>query len=558
VSATRPSDPLAEKEALLTAVLHSARTVESAIDDELAPADTGATGDADDGVVLHRAAPVEPEHVALREIQPGEDEAVEERREITLGEVDDQPAPSDEAERDQSDVATSLVEAFDEPRQPLRPPERPSAQVLGDGGSNGTPPADIGQDTAEDLAALFNAPTPWDRDPAPADTIPPPTAAEPIPSEPIAIGPTPADTIPPPTAAEPAPPSPTYDTAEDLAALFNAPTPWDRDPAAADIPSDAAVEGRDSAPDDYSDEFDTGSFRDRSGDLADATFDPAGTWDDDSRNTTYSAAEWPWVSKSGDGGFWAPPTDQSGTADVGYSATRANTPGPDTGDHGAYGTGEQPLAATERSGELPVTTPQETQQSTGGRLRTAFHELGAWTAVAQVALLAVGMLCIIQVFVLIVVSSYLSDARERGGDVAVGSLAAHAKVDGVMLPALLMFATLAFVFAAWRSVATRGSSGGSDSTRIHVLGLPLTLWPVPFAAAMLLLVILPGAPASVTAAQRITQWAMFVCAVLGVACFAAPRGLEVPTTARETTTRPRRGGTSGGGVAPSAGSTSAA
>jgi starvation-inducible outer membrane lipoprotein len=30
-------------------------------------------------------------------------------------------------------------------------------------------------------------------------------------------------------------------------------------------------------------------------------------------------------------------------------------------------------------------------------------------------------------------------------------------------------------------------------------------------------------------AQRMTQWAMIACTLLGAACFAAPRGLEAPT-----------------------------
>ena len=76
---------------------------------------------------------------------------------------------------------------------------------------------------------------------------------------------------------------------------------------------------------------------------------------------------------------------------------------------------------------------------------------------------------------------------------------------------------------------------------------------------LLLLVVLPGTPDTVIAAQRITRWAMFACAILGVACFAAPRGLDVSSPAtNERSTGRRKGGASGGGVAPPAGSRSAA
>jgi hypothetical protein len=481
----------------------------------------------------------------------------------------------------------------------------PSLPALGEHETNGTTAAEIGQDTAEDLAALFNAPTPWG--PAPPDT--PPTAeqdVEPAPSpstydidqdvEPASPAPAydieqdvepatpapaydtaedlaalfnaptpwdrdPAPPDPPLTIghSDPAPPTPAYDTAEDLAALFNAPSPWDRNPAPPDLPAITGHAAPEVGYEQRAEDYDPAGYSHSTGEPTDSTFDPAGTWDTDSRNATYSPAEWPWVSKSGDGGFWAPPTDRRAiAAGGGYSATRADTPAESSQDDMVYGTGEQPLVTGERSGEVPTTTQHDAKQGTGERLRTAFRELGAWTAVAQVALLAVGMLCIIQVFVLIVVSSYLSDARERGGDVVAGSLAAHAKVDGVMLPALLMFAIVAFAFAAWRSIITPARDA-SEGARARLLGLPLVLWPVPFAAGMLFLVIIPGTPPTVAAAQRITQWAMFACAVLGVACFAAPRGLEAPPApSTDDGTPRRRRGASGGGVAPPTGSRSAA
>jgi hypothetical protein len=130
------------------------------------------------------------------------------------------------------------------------------------------------------------------------------------------------------------------------------------------------------------------------------------------------------------------------------------------------------------------------------------------------------MLCIIQVFVLVVVTSYLDD----GGDTA-GSLAAHAKVDGVMLPALFAFAAVALLFAAWRGF----DRGTDDGSLRRPLGFPLGLWAVLASLLVLLAVIIMStAPADVAEARRVTQLAMVACTLLGIACFVAPRGLEEP------------------------------
>jgi hypothetical protein len=595
-SSTRVSDPNAEKEALLTAVLQSARS-DPVLDDEpaadRASRSVGAAGDTGEHVALREPETTDAERVALREIQPGTDESdgIAVPRDGEADDVDDMPSGR---EHEQSGVATSLVEALDDtPHAERRLDDPPSPPAHDEHESNGAA-AEIGQDTAEDLAALFDGPTPWDRAPAPEAPEPDVEPAPPIPlyhtesevepapplptheTEPEPAPPTPAydtpeglaalfntptpwerDPAPPDLPAttgrrEPAPPTPAYDTAEDLAALFNAPSPWDRDPAPPDLPELPAIANlaeAEAAYDERDEDAGQADPRHSTGDLRDSAIDPASSWDTDSRNATYSATEWPWVGKSGDGGFWAPPTDHSGTAAAsGYSGERAEPVAESAGEEPLYSTGDQPLT----TGEQPTTAQPETVQGTGARLRTAFRELGAWTAVAQVALLAVGMLCIIQVFVLIVVSSYLNDARDRADEVVTGSLSAHAKVDGVMLPALLMFAIVAFAFAAWRSIMTPPRDA-SEGGRARLLGLPLTLWPVPFAAVLLLLVILPETPSTVDAAQRITQWAMFACAVLGVTCFAAPRGLEAPpATAQNDRTRQR------GGVVPPAGSSSPA
>jgi hypothetical protein len=294
--------------------------------------------------------------------------------------------------------------------------------------------------------------------------------------------------------------------------------------------------------------------------MADPAGEPADSWDTGNRNATYSPAEWPWVGKSGDGGFWAPPTDGGEPVVRSHSNTWTDARGAGAHDDMAYDIPDEAVA-TDQEPNAPDAQQPDAKAGMGKRLRTSFQELGAWTAVAQVALLAVGMLCIIQVFVLIVVNSYLSEARIGGGDVATDSLAAHAKVDGVMLPTLLVFALVAFVFATWRSVASgAGDSGGAGGMFGKPLGVPIALWRMLLAAITLLVVILQAPPTGVAAAQRITQWAIFACVLLGAACFAAPRGLEASSAKANDDGVPRHqsGGAAGGGVPPRAGSTSVA
>ena len=454
------SNPDAEKEALLTAVLQSARAVDPLVsgDDPATSADHSAqaieTAEGEQQVVLREVEPgtaAEDDHIALDDV----------------GAADDEDASPTRHGHDPSDVAASLVEALDRD-DPGRPhddaPESPETSKPDTNGGVLTGP---GRDTAEDLAVLLN--TPWDL--APATDPPPPTHDQPDDTH---------TTTPPP--------SPTYDTADDVLADVYEPQ-----------------------------SLTTGDLANQAVDLS---RDSTGSWDTDSR-AKYSAEEWPWGDKSGEGGFWAPPADGRGTALDRHSRATMQRHGDPTG-HGvrdpAADTGDDVAqrARGQESNEEPASGVQ--------RLRALFQELGAWTALAQVALLAVGMLCIIQVFVLIVVSSYLSDARSQGG-LAAGSLDAHAKVDGVMLPALLAFAVIAFAFAAWRSFAGRGSQAESGLLG-RPLGLPMSLWFVLAAALVLLFVILADVPAAVPAAQRITQWAMFACALLGAACFAASRGLD--------------------------------
>jgi hypothetical protein len=89
----------------------------------------------------------------------------------------------------------------------------------------------------------------------------------------------------------------------------------------------------------------------------------------------------------------------------------------------------------------------------------------------------------------------------------------------------------------WRSFASRSNASTPSGILGRPLGIPMALWRVLLAAITLVLVIIPSAPASIGAAQRSTQWAMVACAVLGAACFAAPRGLYAspPTTTNDGT-----------------------
>lgn len=367
------------------------------------------------------------------------------------------------------------------------------------------------RDTSDDLAALFGEERPWREPPA------------------IDAGPATSDghlTHSPPPVQQPPP----VHVADDL-------RPVDNDLADADAP----------AP-----EIDTREPRDRNADA-------------------YPAEHWPWVTKYGDGGFWAPPEsdappeadappasaapDAPAPADSGaYVEPAATRPPDDHHDDAGYAApeyrdtdvahpdplveppgdpdGGQPVpadrpdhtAAAEPLPQADEPRPYVAEPPPAGRVRTLFRQMGGWTAVAQIALLAVGMLCVIQIFVLVLVLSYLSDAADAGGDSAA-SMAAYGKVDSVMLPALFAFAVGALVLAAWRALAEDRSS----ATRRQPLGLSLGLWGVVVGVMALLGVIVASdATMTVPDARRITQLALGACGVLALACFTAPRSLAQP------------------------------
>ena len=652
------SDPSSEKEALLTAVLRSARAPEPAADerprtdDESTPGVAARTddhgsyaalgpGEHDDGrPSIHPGTGDRDDVIALRELGAGDNEIdltgdsprVHHTDPPPVADhtdppplADDRPGPTVtdqpvQRQRSQFDDGSGQATGFtDRSGQATGFADRSgeatgfadrsgeatgfadrSGEAPGFADDDTVPPATApGRgDTADDLAALFDTPSPWDDDTTDDPSVPPATRT---PSPNGRTGNDTADDLaalfntPSPWDDDSTPPG-EHDTGDDLVALFNRPGPWDRAPAPSDEPDGSGTQDRhDTIPpatrehitgDDLAGTFgpsgtwdreaappsdeswatgerqldapapypasepatpprddaleDTARFSPLSDDAAgtDAPADAdysTDSWEAENRNTKYLPEEWPWVTKTGDAGVWAPPpsgshyTDQARqTHDVGGVAhddadsgpisgpISAPTSGPISGPIGRPGT---PDAATSSP---PAHAPAAAEPEAVSGIQRWFRDLGGWTAIAQVALLAVGMLCIIQVFVLIVVTSYLNDGGGPSGDTA-GSLAAHAKVDGVMLPALLAFATLALVFAAWRAF----DSSSDDGFLRRPLGFPIGLWGVLLSVLVLLaVVVMPAAPEDVDAARQITQLAMAACSLLGVACFVAPRGLE--------------------------------
>jgi hypothetical protein len=279
-------------------VLRSARGADPAIDDEVAApeslggmAGTAASPEERLIAVLQADAGDGADHepIALHEVDPDEIDHIAPHDDVTAVDTGELTVSGD---HDQSEVATSLAEALDDSKHIVRRTDLPPHPPTDVGGFNGLPSSEIGHDTAEDLAALFNVPSPWDHDPTPT----PPDRDRDTPTQDERDHPA----QPGPQHDEPhsAPPTPTYDTADDLAALFNAPSPWDHDPTPTqddrDIPAQPGP--RHDEPD--NDEpvvyrHAIGGFADTA--MADPAGEPADSWDTGNRNATYSPAVWPWV-----------------------------------------------------------------------------------------------------------------------------------------------------------------------------------------------------------------------------------------------------------------------
>ena len=139
----------------------------------------------------------------------------------------------------------------------------------------------------------------------------------------------------------------------------------------------------------------------------------------------------------------------------------------------------------------PLATRRHVRDSTGERvdMRATLREAGTWTTVAQFTLLFIGMLCVFQVVVLLVVNQFLSQAASDQ-TVAADMLSAHAKVATVMLPALVGGAIAAAALAAWRAYTDPRQREDTSGLRRWVLGLPVAVWGVLATAMGLLLVVL--------------------------------------------------------------------
>ncbi|HEX6256103.1 MAG TPA: hypothetical protein VFZ70_09885 [Euzebyales bacterium] len=161
---------------------------------------------------------------------------------------------------------------------------------------------------------------------------------------------------------------------------------------------------------------------------------------------------------------------------------------------------------------LPDTVGGATAGTTGASEQHPPGQAGAWTTVAQVMLVIVGVLCVVQIVVLIVVYRFLGEAGADPTDI----LAAHTKVTAVMLPALMGGTFAATAFAAWQASST-------PTQGLHVLGLPVALWAVLISATLVAAVVLLGGSTTILQARQTTLWATAACALLGTACIAAPR-----------------------------------
>ena len=172
--------------------------------------------------------------------------------------------------------------------------------------------------------------------------------------------------------------------------------------------------------------------------------------------------------------------------------------------------------------------------------RAMLREAGTWTTVAQFTLLFIGMLCVFQVVVLLVVNQFLSQAQSQE-TVAADMLAAHAKVATVMLPALVGGAFATAGFAAWSAYADPRERDDTSWLRRRLADLPIAIWTVIVTATLLLVVVVFGTSATVAEAQRTTLWAIGACSLLGVACVAAPRGLATQEADDVEETAPANG-----------------
>ncbi|CAN5910845.1 hypothetical protein BH23ACT10_BH23ACT10_26860 [soil metagenome] len=160
------------------------------------------------------------------------------------------------------------------------------------------------------------------------------------------------------------------------------------------------------------------------------------------------------------------------------------------------------------------------------QLRMKLQEMGAWTAVAQLSLLVVGLMSVFQVVVLVVVLRFLRQADTLDTVDTVEVLAAHDRAMNSMLPMLVVGASAAIALAIW---CVRRATDRTPPTA-RLLGIPVSLWAMIAAVGMVVAVVAADTSSMVEQASRMALLAIAACALLGAAAFLAPRGIAVAPT----------------------------
>lgn len=180
-------------------------------------------------------------------------------------------------------------------------------------------------------------------------------------------------------------------------------------------------------------------------------------------------------------------------------------------------------AATSDNGDDPTDREDDGGQASG------VSPGDPWTTVAQMTLLCIGVLAVIQTVVLVIVNQFLTQSATGVGRDAAAVLAAHGKVTTVMLPALMGGAIAAVALAVWRiRTGMPPASGDHPPSGRRALGVPVPLWVAGATTIAVLGVVLSGSSTSITAAQRTTIAAITTCVALAAAFLFAPRSLAVP------------------------------
>ncbi|MBW3605971.1 MAG: hypothetical protein KY460_13920 [Actinobacteria bacterium] len=250
--------------------------------------------------------------------------------------------------------------------------------------------------------------------------------------------------------------------------------------------------------------------------------DPSGRQSAANGSSTPTVSPGPSVAASllealtGDRAATTPPSDTD-TAEPPSDTDTAEPPG-DT----------ETATETSKAVDEPEATGTGTaveREPIGSRVRTIFREIGAWTAVAQIGLLIVSLLCVFQVVVLLVVLWFLVQAEVSETVETADMLLAHRRATTIMLPALVIGALATAALAIWRIRRTTEDAAPAAG----LLGVPASLWAMVAAAGVVAAIAATSEASTPAQAQRITLLAVAACALLGATAFLAPRGLAAAT-----------------------------